>query len=303
MWPSSDAAWLDENAPPRSKGARWCLVVQCPSDLQIDRARELLAASHKDVPGVAPWQEAIARPEVDLVVVATTNEALTPVATAAVEAGKHVLVEKPAARTVSEIDHLVTAARLHRRFVRVGLNHRYHPAFLEARRLIDAGEIGPLMFVRGRYGHGGRVGYEHEWRADPVKSGGGELIDQGVHLIDLAGWLLGSFSSVHGVAATFFWNMPVDDNAFLTLRTDEGQVAFLHASCSEWKNTFSFEIFGRDGKIAIDGLGGSYGVERMAHYRMLPAMGPPDTFIREYPAYRSVVGRSRVRRVSGGIFD
>ena len=117
-----------------------------------------------------------------------------------------------------------------------------------------------------------------------AKSGGGELIDQGVHLIDLAGWFLGSFTSIHGiVATTYFWDMPVDDNAFMTLQDAGGQTAFLHVSCTEWKNLFSFEIYGRDGKLAIDGLGGSYGVERMPFYRMLPEMGPPETTIFEYP--------------------
>ncbi len=120
------------------------------------------------------------------------------------------------------LDRLIAAAERHDRRVRVGFNHRYHPAFREARQLVDRGALGPLMFVRGRYGHGGRVGYDREWRADPAKAGGGELIDQGVHLIDLAGWFLGSFTDVHGVATTYFWDMPVDDNAFMTLRTATG---------------------------------------------------------------------------------
>ena len=77
--------------------------------------------------------------------------------------------------------------------------------------------------------------------------------------------------------------MPVDDNAFLSLRTAAGQTAWLHASCTEWKNLFSLEIYGRDGKLAIDGLGGSYGVERLTYYQMLPQMGPPETTIWEYP--------------------
>jgi predicted dehydrogenase len=238
------------------------------------------------VPGAVAgsrWQDAVFRDDVDIVIVATTNEALAPLSLAAVEAGKHVLVEKPAARTTAELDRVIEAAQRYNRRVRVGFNHRYHPAMLEARALIDSGALGPLMFIRGRYGHGGRLGYEREWRADPAKSGGGELMDQGVHLIDLAGWFLGPFTQVEGVAATYFWNMPVDDNAFLTLSTAGGQTAFLHVSCTEWKNLFSLEIYGRHGKIAIDGLGGSYGVERFAHYRMLPEMGPPDTVIREYP--------------------
>ena len=139
------------------------------------------------------------------------------------------------------------------------------------------------MFLRGRYGHGGRVGYEQEWRADPAISGGGELIDQGVHLIDLAGWFLGDFPTIEGFATTYFWKMPVDDNAFMTTRTATGQAAWLHVSCTEWKNMFSLEIYGRDGKLAIDGLGGSYGVERLTHYQMLPEMGPPETTSWEYP--------------------
>jgi predicted dehydrogenase len=77
--------------------------------------------------------------------------------------------------------------------------------------------------------------------------------------------------------------MPVDDNAFLLLRTADSKTAFLHVSCTEWKNMFSFEIYGRTGKIHISGLGGSYGIERLALYRMLPEMGPPETTVWEYP--------------------
>jgi predicted dehydrogenase len=139
------------------------------------------------------------------------------------------------------------------------------------------------MFLRARYGHGGRHGYDKEWRAIPEISGGGELIDQGVHLIDLSRMFLGDFTDVQGHAATFFWKMPVDDNAFLMLRTARGQVAWLHASATEWKNTFSMEIYGRDGKLHIDGLGGSYGTERLTFYRMLPEMGPPETTAWEFP--------------------
>jgi predicted dehydrogenase len=139
------------------------------------------------------------------------------------------------------------------------------------------------MFVRARYGHGGRIGYDKEWRAQPQLSGGGELIDQGVHIIDLARWFLGDFTKVEGFAHTYYWNMPVDDNAFLLLRTPDDKAAFLHASCSEWKNTFSFELYGRAGKLQVDGLGGSYGTERLTWYRMLPQMGPPETTIWEYP--------------------
>ncbi len=220
----------------------------------------------------------------DAVVVATTNDQLAPLTAEALEAGKHVLVEKPAARNAAELQPVVALAARHGRVVKVGFNHRFHPGAIRAREILDGGECGPVLFVRARYGHGGRLGYEREWRADPAVAGGGELIDQGVHLIDLARWYLGAeFARISAQTATFFWNMPVDDNAFLTLTTGSGQVAHLHASCTEWKNLFSFEIYCRNAKLHLEGLGGSYGVERLYHYRMRPEMGPPETVIHEYP--------------------
>jgi predicted dehydrogenase len=263
-------------------------LVAC-ADLDLSRAEALARTAPGRMPGmpaplaVPAWQDAVTRPDVDIVVVATTNDALAAVTQAALDAGKHVIVEKPAGRNVAEVAPLMATARAGGLRVRVGFNHRYHPALQKAHEIVSSGALGPLMFIRGRYGHGGRVGYDKEWRADPALSGGGELIDQGVHLIDLSRWFLGPFTSVEGFAATYFWDMPVDDNAFMTLRTEGGQCAFLHVSCSEWKNLFSFEIYGRDGKLALDGLGGSYGVERITWYRMLPEMGPPETSSWEYP--------------------
>jgi predicted dehydrogenase len=256
-------------------------LIAC-TDQRTERA-ESLAREAGTAEVERDWRRLVTRPDVNIVVVATTNDALAPVTLAAVQAGKHVLVEKPAARVSSELPPIVAAAAQTGLRVRVGFNHRYHPALQKARELVDADAIGPLMFVRGRYGHGGRVGYEKEWRADPVVSGGGELIDQGVHLIDLGRWLLGDFNSVNGFAHTYFWEMPVDDNAFMLLRTPAQQAALLHVSCTEWKNLFSFEIYGRRGKIHIEGLGGSYGVERATLYQMRPEMGPPDAVTWEYP--------------------
>lgn len=259
-------------------GAR--LGVCC--DLRRERARAL-AAAH---PGAEPnidWRAAATAAGIDIVIVATTHDMLAPVAAEAAGAGKHVFIEKPGARRASELDAVAEAAGRTGALVRVGFNHRYHRAFRKARELFDSGAIGPLLFVRGRYGHGGRPGYEREWRADPALSGGGELLDQGAHLIDLARWFLGDFTSVTGRTPGFFWNMPVEDNAFMLLETAAGQIAFLHASWTEWKNLFSFEICGRDGKLEISGLGGSYGTERLTFYRMPPSMGPPETTAWEFP--------------------
>ncbi|HVU34809.1 MAG TPA: Gfo/Idh/MocA family oxidoreductase [Opitutaceae bacterium] len=250
----------------------------------LDAVRAADAAQQVRGCGASTDYGAVVRdPQVDAVIVATLNGSLAPITLAAVQAGKHVLVEKPGALNAGQLRRIKEVAQRTGACVRIGYNHRFHPALQKARQLVDAGELGPLMFLRARYGHGGRKGYDREWRADAARSGGGELIDQGVHLIDLAGWFLGDFAQVTGHAATYFWDMKVDDNAFVSLRTTAGQTAWLHASCTEWKNLFSLEIYGRDAKLAIDGLGGSYGIERLAFYKMLPQMGPPDTTIFEYP--------------------
>jgi predicted dehydrogenase len=109
------------------------------------------------------------------------------------------------------------------------------------------------------------------------------MLDQGVHLIDLSRWFLGDFPVVSGRVENYFWDWEVEDNGFAMLRTGEGQVAWIHATCTEWKNLFSFELYGKHGKLHVEGLGGSYGVERLSFYRMLPQMGPPETTIWEYP--------------------
>ena len=252
-------------------------------DLDSTRAAAL-AAAHPGCRPLSGLAAALADPAVDACLISTLNSALAPLALAAVQAGKHVLVEKPGALNAAQLRAVQAAATRSGVKVRLGYNHRFHPALQKARELFEAGALGPMMFLRGRYGHGGRKGYDREWRANPALSGGGELIDQGVHLIDLAGWFLGEFATVAGHAATCFWDMPVDDNAFLSLRTPRGQTAWLHVSCTEWKNLFSFELYGRNAKIALDGLGGSYGPERCTFHRMLPQMGPPETSVWEYPA-------------------
>lgn len=259
-------------------GAR---LIHCV-DTDLARARHA-ASLGSDCTAGSDWREVLQRADLEAVIVATPQDLQAEITRAAINARIHVLVEKPAARCAEELLELPQLAASRNVRVRVGFNHRYHRAFRQARSLVDSGVLGPLLFVRARYGHGGRPGYASEWRAQPQRSGGGELIDQGVHLIDLARWFFGEFVEVTGFAHTYFWDMPVEDNGFMLLKTASRQVAFLHVSCTEWKNTFSWELYGREGKLQVDGLGGSYGVERLSWYKNRPNMGPPETTIWEYP--------------------
>lgn len=265
----------------RAKHLKHCTLKACV-DSDLEKAR-ILAQKFPSCLFSDNWQEVISRSDINIVIVSTPHASLAEISHFAVSSKKHIFIEKPAGRRSNELIPLIDLVKKNSVVARVGFNHRYHRSFLKAKELIDQNELGELMFIRARYGHGGRLGYDKEWRAQPHLSGGGELIDQGVHLIDLARWFLGEFVEIDGSAHTFYWDMPVDDNGFLLLKTATKQIAFLHVSCTEWKNTFSFEIYGRSGKIEINGLGGSYGVERISFYKMSSQMGPPETFIWEYP--------------------
>ena len=250
------------------------------ADISKDRAAGL--AARINAKPLTDWRELI-KLDLDAVIVATSHDTLAEISVAAVQCGKHVLVEKPAGRNLAELKSIATAATAGNRIVKVGFNHRFHPALLKAREICDSGVMGPMMLVRGRYGHGGRPGMESEWRCKQELSGGGELIDQGSHLIDLSRWFLGDLALDYAYTPHLFWDIAVDDNCFLALKAPGGQMAWLHASWTEWKNVFNLEIYGRDGKLTITGLGGSYGVEQLTFHRMLPQMGPPETTTWEFP--------------------
>ncbi len=249
-------------------------------DLNAQAAADLAADCGAQV--AASWQD-IATGNVDIVVVATTHDALAPISAACLEGGKHVLCEKPMGRNPREAEEAVQAAIKADRVLKAGYNHRYHPAIQKVYEVCAGGQLGPLMNIRGRYGHGGRPGYDREWRAIPERAGGGELLDQGAHLIDLSKWILGDFAEVTGYVETHFWDMkPLEDNAYGLFRTAAGQIASLHVSWTQWKNLFSFEVYGRDGYAIAEGLGRSYGMEKAHIGRRRPEGGAPEEDVFEF---------------------
>ena len=246
-------------------------------DVDADRTREL-ASAHEGAVACANLDELLGLGP-DVVIAAVSHDQLRSVAVAALEAGAHVLVEKPCGIGVADVDAIDAASRSVGRQVKVGFNHRYHPAIAQCLETAHSGRFGDVMFARARYGHGGRIGYENEWRADPAVGGGGELTDQGMHLLDLFHALLGELPLHSALLRTNYWDMVVEDNAVVTLGAPgdpQAPWATFHVSWSEWKNLFSLEVYCRTGKLQIDGLQGSYGPQRLTVYAMKPELGPPD---------------------------
>ena len=266
-------------------------------DTIVEHARSL--AAETGCPADTDWQKLVEREDVDAIVVATPHKYLAPITTAALNAGKYVFCEKPGARNATEAEVVLKAAYHNwpprepksgvclesqdSTRLTVGFTLRHYPAIVRAHDLIAAGVIGEPMYVRARYGHGGRPDYDLEWRGDPEMAGGGELLDQGIHLIDLSRWFLGEFEQVFGSVGTYFWgsrqnslNRNLEDNAFLSLRTEAGRIAWLHASWTQWKNMFSFEIYGEDGSLQINGLCGHYGPQQLQIARRRSQGGPPE---------------------------
>lgn len=251
--------------------------------MDIDQSRAQKLALELNTEAYSDFAQMLNQAQPDVVIVAVSNNQLAPLTLQALRAKKHVLVEKPGAMQLSELLEMKKLALEHNLSVKVGFNHRFHPALLKTRELIDQGALGELMFMRARYGHGARLGYEKEWRAQPELAGGGELLDQGCHILDLIYWFMGPLPLKSALVRTNYWDMKVDDNAVLTV-ADSDKWATFHVSCSEWKNCFGLELYGRTGKVLIQGLGGSYGKETLTYYKMLPEMGPPKMETFEYDA-------------------
>jgi len=212
----------------------------------------------------------------DAVIVAVVNKYAKNIIIQCIKKGIHILAEKPLGRNAGESEQIVDALKefstsnlssglkgVSEPILKTGFNHRFHPAVWQAKKIIDSNEIGKVLLIRARYGHGGRPGMEEEWRSSLDLCGGGELLDQGVHIIDLIRWFGGEVNEVFGLVETKFWNIEVEDNAFVILKTQDNVIANFHVSWTNWKNIFSFEAFGQYGYLKIEGLGGSYGKESL----------------------------------------
>jgi predicted dehydrogenase len=219
-----------------------------------------------NIPIYNKWEDLLAS-DIDLVFVCTPNYLIPEIAVKAIHKGLHVFCEKPPGRNLKDIQN-IREAELNNRDCKLifGFNHRHHPGINDAKAIIDSGALGEILTLRGVYGKGGGYDYPDSWRNDPAISGGGILLDQGLHMLDLFHLFVGEFNEVMGMRGSILYDIPVEDNAVVILRTPKGQLAQLHSTATSWKHTFRLEIGCEAGYVIISGLlskTGSYGRETL----------------------------------------
>tara|TARA_B110000483_G_scaffold156967_2_gene186378 strand:+ start:1843 stop:2862 length:1020 start_codon:yes stop_codon:yes gene_type:complete len=220
--------------------------------------------------GIASSDQAIlGDPELDAVFVCTPNFRIVSLTVAALRAGKHVFAEKPPAFTANEFLQVLEAEKDSGKLVMYGFNHRHHGSIIRMKEIISSGEMGRILWVRGRYGKEVDESFLSGWRADPKLSGGGIMLDQGIHMLDLFLHLAGEFDEVHALVSSLFWKIPgIEDNVFAIMRSSQsGVCASLHSTMTQWRYLFSLEVFLEKGSLVLNGLktsSGAYGDEDLA---------------------------------------
>lgn len=201
------------------------------------------------------WKDLLDQVEVDCVFVCTFNNIIPDVVCHSLQKGIHVFSEKPPGRSVLDVQRMIEAETLSQKVLKFGFNHRFHYAIMEAKAMVDSGRFGKILWARGTYGKAGGHQFESNWRSNKELSGGGILLDQGIHMLDLLRYFLGDFSEIKSFVENCYWkNINLEDNAFALMKTTEGKVAMLHSSASQWKHKFHLDLYMEDGYITIDGI-------------------------------------------------
>lgn len=228
--------------------------------LELEKAK-VIAISEPNLPlgfnefSNLSHDEIINHTEIDIIIVCTPNFLNKKLTIEALNAGKHVFCEKPPAFTASDVNEIRLAEKESGKKLMYGFNHRHHDSIIDMKKLIDSGEYGKVLWSRGRYGKSVTENYFKEWRAKKEMSGGGIIIDQGIHMLDLFLYLTGDYNVVKAEVSNLYWKMDVEDNAFVILKNSEtGKVASLHSTMSQWRHLFSLEIFLEKGYMVLNGL-------------------------------------------------
>ena len=197
----------------------------------------------------------VIKADIDAVFVCTPNRFTPDAVVVALDAGKHVFCEKPPGRSLDDIRAICEAEKRNPGLkLKFGFNHRYHAGIQEAHRLVASGRLGKILWLRGIYGKSGGSGFEESWRSSRELCGGGILLDQGIHMLDLFRMFCGDFAEIKSMVSTCHWRIDVEDNVFALLRDNEGRTAMLHSSSTQWKHRFNLEIYMSDGYLSVNGI-------------------------------------------------
>lgn len=203
--------------------------------------------------------------KLDLLFVCMTNDIAPEVTIAGLENGLHVFCEKPPGRDLQDIARVIDCERRHPGLkLKYGFNHRYHDSVRDALRIVKSQELGQVINLRGVYGKSKIISFNSDWRTKRALAGGGILLDQGIHMVDLMRLFAGEFTEVHSYVSNGYWNHDVEDNAYALMRTSDGVVAMLHSSATQWRHRFQLEITLWRGQIILSGIlsgSKSYGAE------------------------------------------
>ena len=197
----------------------------------------------------------INNPEIDIIIICTPNYLNKNLTIRSLNAGKHVFCEKPPCFTATEVQEVIEAEKGTGLKLMYGFNHRHHDSIIRMKELIDSGELGKVLWSRGRYGKSVTEDYSNDWRAKKQYAGGGILIDQGIHMLDLFLHLSGDYDIIKAEVSNLYWKMDVEDNVFVILKdSTSGKVASLHSTMTQWRHLFSLEIFLEKGYMVLNGL-------------------------------------------------
>lgn len=217
---------------------------------------------------------------IDAVFICTPNYRIAPLCISALTAGKHVFSEKPPAMTTKELEDVLATEKSSNKVLMYGFNHRHHESIKKIKMIVDRGEMGKILWMRGRYGKEVDHSYFDGWRANPSHSGGGIMFDQGIHMLDLFVHLAGDFDEVQSMVSNLFWKIEgIEDNVFAQFRSNKtGICASLHSTMTQWRYIFSLEVFMEQGALILNGLktnSGAYGDEQLAikYNRIAPEEG------------------------------
>lgn len=214
------------------------------------------------------YQQLLAE-DLDILFVCLTNDIAAEVTMAGLRKNLHVFCEKPPGRDMNDIAQVKLCKAQHPKLqLKYGFNHRYHDSVSDALKLIHSKELGEVINLRGVYGKSKilNFGQHFAWRTQRAIAGGGILLDQGIHMVDLIRLFVGDFKEIHSFISNDYWRHDVEDNAYALMRTADGKVAMLHSSATQWRHHFQLDISLQKGSIVLSGIlsgSKSYGSEKI----------------------------------------